>query len=152
MNPEQYLDALLSLPGMVISQSRLVGPKVSPDKKWVAWSWYRTGPAADVYVAPVDGSSAPSRLTETPENTFIIEWMPGSNAVIVSQDESGNERDQLFRVDLDRPGVLVPITEHNPAFYVKGGKVHPNGRWLVFWRKLRCRHRIRNRTHLDLSP
>ena len=52
MNPEQYLDALLSLPGMVISQSRMVSPKVSPDKKWVAWSWYRTGPAADVYAAP----------------------------------------------------------------------------------------------------
>ena len=132
MNPEQYLDALLSLPGMVISQSRMVGPKVSSDKKWVAWSWYRTGPAADVYVAPVDGSSAPIRLTETPENTFIIEWMPDSRAVIVSQDESGNERDQLFRVDLDRPGVLVPLTEHNPPFYLRGGKVHPNGKWLVF--------------------
>jgi dipeptidyl aminopeptidase/acylaminoacyl peptidase len=132
MNPEQYLDALLSLPGMVNSQSRMVGPKVSPDKKWIAWSWYRTGPTADVYVAPVDGSSAPIRLSETPENTFIIEWMPDSRAVIVSQDESGNERDQLFHIDLDRPGVLVPLTEHNPPFYLIGGKVHPNGKWLVY--------------------
>jgi dipeptidyl aminopeptidase/acylaminoacyl peptidase len=132
MNPEQYLDALLSLPGMVVSQSRQVGPKVSPDRKWVAWSWYRTGPAADVYVAPVDSSAAPFRLTETPENTFIIEWMPDSRAVMVSQDESGNERDQLFRVDLSCPGVLVPLTEPNPPFYLRGAKVHPNGRWLVF--------------------
>lgn len=132
MNPEQYLDALLSLPGMVISLSRMVSPKASPDKKWFAWSWYRTGPAADVYGAPVDGSSAPIRLTETPENTFIIEWMPDSRAVIVSQDESGNERDQLFRVALDRPGVLVPLTEHNPPFYLTGGQVHPNGKWLVY--------------------
>jgi dipeptidyl aminopeptidase/acylaminoacyl peptidase len=132
MNSEQYLDALLSLPGMVTSQSRMVGPKVSPDKKWVAWSWYRTGPAADVYVAPVDGSSAPIRLSETPENTFIIEWMPDSRAVIVSQDESGNERDQLFRIDLDCPGVLVPLTEDHPPFYLIGGKAHPNGKWLVY--------------------
>jgi dipeptidyl aminopeptidase/acylaminoacyl peptidase len=132
MNPEQYLDALLSLPGMVISQSRMVGPKVSPDKKWGAWSWYRTGPAADVYIAPVDGSSAPIRLSETPENTFIIEWMPDSRAVIVSQDESGNERDQLFRIDLDRPGVLVPLTEPKPPFYLIGGQVHPNGKWLIY--------------------
>ncbi len=132
MNPEQYLDALLGLPGMVTSQSRMVGPRVSPDKKWVAWSWYRTGPAADVYIAPIDGSSAPIRLSETPENTFIIEWMPDSRAVIVSQDESGNERDQLFRIDLDHPGLLVPLTEHNPPFYLIGGKVHPNGKWLVF--------------------
>jgi len=132
MNSEQYLNALLSLPGMVISQSRMVGPKISPNNKWVAWSWYRTGPAADVYVAPVDGSCAPIRLTKTPENTFIIEWMPDSRAVIVSQDENGNERDQLFRVDLDRPGALVPITEPHPPFYLTGGKVHPNGRWLVY--------------------
>ena len=125
MNPEQYLDALLSLPG-------LNSPQVSPDKKWVAWTWYRTGPAADVYFAPTDGSSAPIRLTETPENTFIVEWMPDSRAVIVSQDENGNERDQLFRVDLERPGVLIPLTEHNPPFFLRGGKVHPNGKWLVF--------------------
>lgn len=132
MTPEQYLDALLGLPGMVISQSRMVGPKASPDKKWVAWSWYRTGPAADVYVTPVDASSAPIRLSETPENTFIIEWMPDSRAVIVSQDENGNERDQLFRIDLDRPGVLVPLTEYQPPFHLVGGKVHPNGKWLVY--------------------
>ncbi len=125
MNPEQYLDALLSLPG-------LTSPEVSPDKKWVAWTWFRTGPAADVYFAPTDGSAAPIRLTETPEDTFVVEWMPDSRAVIVSQDESGNERDQLFRVDLERPGVLIPLTEHNPPFFLRGGKVHPNGKWLVF--------------------
>ena len=89
MNPEQYLDALISLPGMVISLSRMVGPKVSPDKKWIAWSWYRTGPAADVYVAPVDGSSAPIRLSETPENTFIIEWMPDSRSHPARQSQRG---------------------------------------------------------------
>lgn len=132
MNREQYLDALLGLPGIVNSQSRMVSPKVSPDKKWVAWSWYRTGPAADVYVAPTDGSSAPIRLSETPENTFIIEWMPDSRAVIVSQDESGNEHDQLFRIDLDCPGVLVPLTDSHPPYYLIGGKVHPNGKWLVY--------------------
>lgn len=125
MDPEQYLDALLSLPGMT-------NPQVSPDTKWVAWTWFRTGPAADVYYAPTNGSSAPVRLTETSENTFIVEWMPDSQAVIVSQDESGNERDQFFRVDLERPGVLVPLTEHNPPFFLRGGKVHPNKKWLVF--------------------
>jgi len=132
MDPESYLDALLNLPGMVISQSRMVGPKLSPDKKWLAWSWYRTGPAADVYVAPVDGACAPIRLSETLENTFIIEWMPDSRAVIVSQDESGNERDQLFRIALDQPGILIPLTEPHPPYYLIGGKVHPNGRWLVY--------------------
>ena len=125
MDPEQYLDALLNLPGMI-------SPQVSPNKKWIAWTWFRTGPAADVYAAPVDGSSAPIRLTETPENSYIVNWMPDSRAVIFVQDENGNERDQLLRVDLDRPGILVPLSEHNPPFFLRGGKVHPNGKWLVF--------------------
>jgi len=38
------LEALLHLP-------ELESPKVSPDGRWVAWSWYRIGPAADVYAA-----------------------------------------------------------------------------------------------------
>ena len=42
---------------------------VSPDGKWVAWSWSRLGPAADVFAAPTDGSQPPLRLTETVKGT-----------------------------------------------------------------------------------
>jgi len=109
MNPEQYLDALLSLPGMVISQSRMVNPKVSPDKKWVAGAGIAPAPPLMFTSHP---PMAPPRhpSDRNARNSFIIEWMPDSRAVILSQDESGNERDQLFRVDLDCPGVLVPLT------------------------------------------
>ena len=44
MTPAEYLDALLALP-------RLIAPKVSPDGRWVAWTWFGAGPAADVYAA-----------------------------------------------------------------------------------------------------
>jgi dipeptidyl aminopeptidase/acylaminoacyl peptidase len=125
MNPEQYLDALLSLPGMW-------GPRVSRDGGWVAWTWFRTGPAADVFVAPADGSAAPIRLTETAENTFLVSWAPDSRGVIVKQDRGGNERTQLFRVDLDRPLEMVPLTEPEPTYFLRGGELHPNGRWLVY--------------------
>ena len=40
MTPDRYLDALLGLPRIVASQ-------VSPDGRWVAWTWTNTGPAAD---------------------------------------------------------------------------------------------------------
>ena len=39
---------------------------------------------------------------------------------------------QLFRVDLERPGVLVPLTEPAPNYYIHGGALHPNGRWLFY--------------------
>lgn len=122
---DQYLEALLTLP-------TLAEPKVSPDGRWVAWTWYRTGPAADVYAAPTDGSSPPQRLSETPHDTFVASWTPDSRAVLVSQDRDGDERAQLFRIDLDRPEVMQPLTEPSPPFFLRGGQLHPNGHWLIY--------------------
>ncbi len=126
MTREEFLEALLSLPSLGDI------PQVSPDGRWVAWVWLRVGPAADIWVAPTDGSGAPIRLTETPENTFVVSWTPDSQAVIVEQDRGGNERAQLFRVRLDQPKTMEPLTEPDPPYFVRGGQLHPNGRWLVY--------------------
>ncbi|MDQ4105582.1 MAG: alpha/beta fold hydrolase [Actinomycetota bacterium] len=119
------LEALLSVPV-------LTGPVVSPDGGWVAWNWSRLGPATDVYGAPTDGSRPPVRLTGTPDDTHIVSWTPDSAAVIVGQDRDGDERTQLFRVRLEKPGDTEPLTEASPHFYIRGGQLHPNGRWLVY--------------------
>jgi hypothetical protein len=125
MSPDTYLDALLKLP-MFYSAA------ISPDGKWAAWAWYRAGPVADVYAVPTDGSAAPLRLTDTGEDTELVGWAPDSRALIVGHDRQGDERVQLFRVDLDRPGVLVALTEPAPNYYIHGGALHPNGRWLFY--------------------
>jgi dipeptidyl aminopeptidase/acylaminoacyl peptidase len=125
MTPEEYLDALLSLPG-------LWGPQVSRDGRWLAWTWFRTGPAADVFFAPTDGSAPPVRLTETADNSYLVSWTPDSRAILFEQDRGGNERAQLFRVDLERPLTMVPLTEPEPNYFVRGGDLHPNGRWLIY--------------------
>lgn len=125
MKSEEYLDALLSLPGMR-------SPHVSRDGKWVAWTWFRTGPAADVFAAPVDGLTLPVRLTATPDNTYLVSWAPDSRAVVVEQDKDGNERVQLFRIDLDCPLEMIPLTEPDPNYFIRGGDLHPNGCWLVY--------------------
>lgn len=122
---EDYLDALLSLPG-------LFGARVSADGKWVAWSWGRTAPTYEVFVAPTDGSQAPIRLTNTPENTFLVGWTPNNQSVIVTQDKDGNERHQLFRVAISKPLTMLPLTEENPNFFIHHGQLHPNGKWLVY--------------------
>jgi Tol biopolymer transport system component len=115
VTPEQYLDALLTLPG-------LYNPLVSLDGRRVAWTWFRTGPAADVYAAPTDGSAPAVRLTESLDNTRLVSWTPDGAAVIVAQDHDGNERLRLFRVDLARPGVMVPLTEDDPNYVLHGGQ------------------------------
>src|SRR3954452_23110872 len=125
MDREQYLDLLLGLP-------RLYGPQVSSDGRWVAWTWYSVGPAADVYVAPTDGSAAPVRLTNTDENTMLVSWAPDSRSVLVSQDRHGDERARLFLVNLDRPGEMEPLTEESPHYYIRGGQLHPNGHDLIY--------------------
>jgi dipeptidyl aminopeptidase/acylaminoacyl peptidase len=125
MNSEEFLDALLAMPN-------LGAALVSPDGKWVAWSWFGIGPAADVFVVPTDGSVAPLRLTDTPDNTLLVSWTHDSKAVLVQQDHNGNERAQLFRLDISQPGQMQPLTEESPNFFLRGGQMHPNNRWLIY--------------------
>lgn len=125
MDPARALDALLALPV-------LRAPALSPDGRWVGWTWSGVGPTADVYAAPTDGSAPPLRLTEGDENLLLVSWTPDSRAVLVRQDRGGDERAQLLRVDLDRPLVAQPLTEAAPRYFLRGGQLHPNGRWLFY--------------------
>jgi dipeptidyl aminopeptidase/acylaminoacyl peptidase len=122
---DHRLEALLSVP-------ILYGPEVSPDGRWAAWSWSRVGPTADVFVAPTDASMSPIRLTETADDTLVVSWTPDSKAVVVGQDRDGDERVRLFRIRLAEPGVMEPLIEESPNYYVRGGQVHGGGRWLVY--------------------
>jgi Tol biopolymer transport system component len=99
----------------------------------VAWSWSRVGPAADVFAAPTDGSAPPVRLTASAEgDTAVASWTPDGEAILVTQDTDGDERARLYRVRLDAPGVMEPLTGPEPNYYLGGGQLHPNGRWLFY--------------------
>ncbi len=126
LSPQYYLDAIMQLPDFD-------GAEVSPDGRWVAWTWFAAGPTADVYVAPSDSSAAPLRLTDNPlQEIWLVSWTPDSQAVIVAQDDGGNERARLFRVNLAEPGAMHPLTEDAPNYFIRGGQLHPEGRWLVY--------------------
>ena len=132
MTADRRLEALLSVP-------ILHTPEVSPDSRWVAWSWSRLGPAADVFAAPTDGSAAPVRLTETADETLVVSWTPDSETVVVAQDRDGDERVRLFLVRLAKPGEMEPLIEESPNYYVRGGQVHDDGRWLIYGANLDAR-------------
>ena len=125
MTADQYLDAILTLPS-------LREPRVSANGRWVAWTWANTGPVTAVYVAPTDGTAPPLRLTGFTQDSSLVSWTADSTGVLISQDHDGDERVRLFRVDLASPEMLQPLTEPSPAYFLRGGELHSNGRWLLY--------------------
>ncbi len=125
MIKESFLHQLMTLP--TVLEARL-----SPDKRWVAFSWYRIHENIDVFLVPSDGSQPPIAMTHTPEATDLVSWTPDSNAVIVSEDHDGDEFSRLFRVEIGKPGVMQPLTEDRPSYFIRGGMMHPDGIHLFY--------------------
>jgi dipeptidyl aminopeptidase/acylaminoacyl peptidase len=123
LSTQSFIDAILALPAL----GRAL---LSPDRRQIAWSWYRKAPAAEIYVAPTDGSAPPRRLTETPDDTGLLSWTPDGSALVVVEDQGGSEHGQLFRLALD--GRMTPLTEAAPAHFPRGGEIDASGRYLVF--------------------
>ncbi len=125
METDSFLDQLLSLPTVLYA-------RISPDGRWVAFAWYRIHRNLDVFVVPTDGSTPPVALTHTPEATGLVSWTFDSQSVVVAEDHDRDERSRLFRVALDRPGEMQPLTEDRPPYFIRGGHLHPDGRTLFY--------------------
>ncbi len=125
MASETFLHQLMTLP-------TVVDARLSPDKCWVAFTWYRRHENVDVFLVPSDGSQPPIALTHTPESTELVSWTLDSQAVIVTEDHDGDEFARLFRVDLDRPLSMQPLTEDRPPYFLRGGMLHPDGKSLFY--------------------
>jgi dipeptidyl aminopeptidase/acylaminoacyl peptidase len=125
MIDDTFLHQLMTLPTVLEG-------KISPDKLWVAFTWYRKHENIDVFLVPTDGSSAPIPLTHTPEATELVSWTPDSKALIISEDHDGDEFARLFRVEINQPLKMQPLTEDRPPYFIRGGMLHPNGRYLFY--------------------
>lgn len=122
---DEFLDNLFSIPFI----HKII---ISPDGKDIVFEWQNVHKNVEIYYVPSDGSADPIPLTETNEITRCRSFYPISRSIIVAEDRNGNERYQLFRVDLERPKKMIPITAENPLYFIRGGEFHPNERWLVF--------------------
>ncbi len=122
---DSFLQQLLSLPTVLYGE-------LSPDGRWVAFVWYRVHENLDVFAVPTDGSSAPIALTHTPESTRFVRWTFDSRALVVAEDHDRDEHDRLFRVCLERPGVMEPLSDDRPPYFIRGGSLDGDGRTLYF--------------------
>jgi Tol biopolymer transport system component len=122
--PDEFLSEVLALP-------RVVAQSVAPDLARVAFSWAGRGDAIDVWVTPVDGTAGPVRITDSPDDSFVVGWMPDGKAVLVAEDSGGDERTRLYAVDIDPPHARRLLTDATPGYFLRGGRMTPDGRFLV---------------------
>jgi dipeptidyl aminopeptidase/acylaminoacyl peptidase len=125
MATSKLVDELLNLPG-------LASCEVSPDGRWVAWTWFRVGPAADVFLAPTDGSAKPVQITKTGNDTFVTGWTRDGKSVLVEEDNDGDERTVIYKVDIDKPLDMVRLTDKDPPYFLRGGHLSASGKWIFY--------------------
>lgn len=121
---KNLIDSFLTTP-------KLYGAQVSPDLKWVTWVWANVGPNADVYISPIDQSESPRKLTDFNQDTSVVSWTEDSKFIVVNHDYDGDERFRLYKVDITS-GEILPLTEEHPSFFIRGGQITANRKYLVY--------------------
>jgi len=118
-------EALIALP-------EVRAPLVSPDGRWVAWSWLGRDPVVCVYAAPADGSAPPRRLTNGPHGAVVECWSADSRHLVLALTDGGDEKVRLHLAPVEGGTEPRLLTEPAPGYFIVGGDLHPNGRWLIY--------------------
>jgi dipeptidyl aminopeptidase/acylaminoacyl peptidase len=126
---DPFLDRLLGLPA-------IHSAGLSPDGKWLAWTWAKLGPTTQLWLQPADGGVPRCLLDDGRDCDYII-WSRDSRSVIVGQSTGGDERISLLQVFLDGAGEVgsrAPrrLTPEAPGCYLHGGQLLADNRHLVY--------------------
>ncbi len=120
-----FLESLFKTP-------KIYGIQVSPDYKWVAWSWKNIGPVVQIFIAPTDGSVEPVVYTNAHQDVFVHSWSADSMKLVVGHDTDGDEFVRLFLLELGKPGAMKLLTDLVPTYFVRGGMLDSTGRYLIY--------------------
>ncbi|OGM97473.1 MAG: hypothetical protein A2735_01940 [Candidatus Yanofskybacteria bacterium RIFCSPHIGHO2_01_FULL_41_21] len=124
MTMELNLDNLLKTP-------KIGNVSTSPDAKWVVWNWVNLAPVRDLYFSPSDGSAPAKKITDFKQHTRFRSWFTDNKHVVVSHDYDGDERARLYLVNTETLETK-PLTPEHPNYYIHGGQVTPDGKFLVY--------------------
>jgi dipeptidyl aminopeptidase/acylaminoacyl peptidase len=106
--------------------------KVSPNKRYIALTVNRIQENYDVFLKTTYSSGALVPLTKTPESTVVRDWAPDSKSILVSEDKAGDERMTLYRVFLENPIDMQPLTQIEPNYYIRGGAFGSRGDYIAY--------------------
>ena len=118
----------------LISKGDGVGPKWSPDGRWIAWwgvrpsTWHR-----DLWTIAADGSGAPVALTDDASIDWGVEWSPDGRFLYFSSNRGGTMN--LLRIPIDPRsggalGAPEPVT--TPAAWAGSLSFSKDGSRLAF--------------------
>ncbi|TFG99732.1 hypothetical protein E4H12_01665 [Candidatus Thorarchaeota archaeon] len=119
------LDSLMMIPNI----ARVLP---SPDKEFFAVMVNRIQENYDIFLGKISGTREISPLTRTPEFTYITDWSPDSKSIIVAEDKARNERVTLYRLFIDSPFEMNPLTPIDPDYFMRGGYFSPNGEFIAY--------------------
>jgi dipeptidyl aminopeptidase/acylaminoacyl peptidase len=109
---------------------RVGTPLISPNGKLVVFSVmepsYDSDEAVrDLWVVPADGSARARRLTSSPGGEGGVAWSRDSSKIAFSAKRSGDEKSQIYVLDMTGPGEAQRVTTlstgaRNPVFSPDG--------------------------------
>jgi Tol biopolymer transport system component len=104
-------------------------PVWSPDGKQVAFSSDREGGVSQIYRKDATGAGQEERLTEGPNQKFLLDWSKDGKYLLYREVNPGTGRD-LMAIPLQ--GDKKPIAVVNTPFQESTGAISPDGRWVAF--------------------
>ncbi|HVJ32931.1 MAG TPA: prolyl oligopeptidase family serine peptidase [Terriglobia bacterium] len=116
-------------------------PHVSPDGRWLAWTWTGPDETGNVWIVPTDGTQPPVRLTDGSDHFYVRGFSKDGTQIVLAQSIGSSERDRLFLAKLPGRGkeshltaaaALCPITALQDSYYVFGGCFSPDARTLYY--------------------
>jgi dipeptidyl aminopeptidase/acylaminoacyl peptidase len=114
---------------------RLGAPAVSPDGRWAvvavtepAYDSQRT--AVDLWLAPVDGSQPPRRITSSRGAESGPAWSPDGRRVAFAARREGDETNQLYVLDVAAGGEAMRLTTVSTG--ASAPRWSPDGRSILF--------------------
>jgi dipeptidyl aminopeptidase/acylaminoacyl peptidase len=114
---------------------RVGAPALSPDGQWVVFSviepeYDEDQQWNDLWLAPVDGSAAPRRLTVTRRAENGVAWSPNSRRIAFSTRGEDDVVEQIYSMNVDSGRQAQRITQLSTG--ARAPKWRPDGRAILF--------------------
>src|SRR4051812_10481935 len=114
---------------------RVGAPSISPDGRWLVFSvsepsYVETDQASDLWIAPVNGSAEPRRLTNTKGGESGVAWSPDGRRIAFTARREGDDVAQVYVLGVTDGGEAERVTTLSTG--ASTPRWRPDGHALLF--------------------